>query len=107
MRMAGVYSAPPALGGFRYVGEARRKNFNNMVAGMGRLRDISEHVESDQLNVERNVKEVSDVNMEIFRASGAMFKQEHLRFINMVTATGSGGANGGGFKYTKGSWSDG
>ncbi len=73
------------------VGEARF-NFNRMVKGMARLKDISEHVLGDQLNIERYVKELTDFCREMFRASGSMFEQEHLRFINLFAATGGGGS---------------
>ncbi len=36
------------------------------------------------------------------RAAGAMFEQEHLRFLNVVPAVGSSGACGGILKYSKG-----
>ncbi len=58
---------------------------------MSRFNEISESVAGDQLNVEKYVKELPDVCAEIFRASGSMFEQEHLRSINMVAAVGSGG----------------
>ena len=90
--MAGV-GVPPGLGGFGEVGEAR-VNFHKMVKGMSRLKEISENATGDQLNVEKYVKELSDVRTEMFRATGCMFEQEHLRFINMITAVGSGGTGG-------------
>ena len=99
--MAGV-GVPPGLAGAALgeVGEART-NFNRMVKGMTRLKEISENVAGDQLQVEKYVKELSDVRTEMFRATGCMFEQEHLRFINMITAAGSGGAGGGSSKYPR------
>ena len=85
------------------MGEARA-NFNRMVKGMTRLKEISENVAGDQLNVEKYIKELSDVCTEMFRATGCMFEQEHLRFINMITAVGSGGTGGGGSKYPRSIW---
>ena len=93
--MAGV-GVPPGLGGFGEVGEARM-NFHKMVKGMSRLKEIVDNVEGDQLNTEKYVKELGAVCMEMFRATGAMFEQEHLRFINMFSATRSSGGGGGGF----------
>ena len=90
--MVGV-GVPPGLAGagFGEVGESRA-NFNRMVKGMTRLKDISENVAGDQLNVEKYVKELSDVRTEMCRATACMFEQEHLRLINMLTATGGGGS---------------
>ena len=42
-KMAGPVGGPPGLGGFGDVGEARL-NFNRMVKGMTRLKEISENV---------------------------------------------------------------
>ncbi len=46
-----------------------------MVRSMTRLRVISENVAGDQLNVEKYIKELSDVRTEMFRAAGSMFEQ--------------------------------
>ena len=75
-------------------------NFDKMVRGMAKLKEISENLLGNQLNTERYVKELTDVVREMFLASGSMFQQEHLRFINMFAAAGSGG-KGGGYKYGK------
>ena len=98
--MGGEVQGPPGLGGFGEVGEAKL-NFHKMVKGMSRMKEISENVAGDQLNVEKYVKELSDVCVEMFRATGAMFEQEHLRFINMFAATGGGGQGGGGHRFPK------
>ena len=37
---------------------------------------------------------------EMFKATGGMFEQEHLRFILMITASRSGGRSGGGLHKT-------
>ena len=51
---------------------------------------------------EKHIKELTDVVKEMFMASGSMFEQEHLRFINMFAATGGGGyGGGGGHKFPK------
>ncbi len=68
--------------------------------GMTRLKGISTHVAGEMLNVEKHVKEQSDVCREMFRAAGSMFEQ-HLRFIIMFAAAGGGGYGGGGHKFPK------
>ncbi len=72
--MAGV-GVPSGLAGagFGEVGEARA-NFNRMVKGRTRLKEVWEKVARDQLNVARYVKELSDV----CSATRCMFKQEHI-----------------------------
>ena len=97
--MAGV-GVPPGLGGFGKVGE-ENLNFHKMVKGMSRMKEISENIAGDRLNVERYAKELSDVFVEMFRAAGSMFEQEHLRFINMFAATGGGGHGGGSHRFPK------
>ncbi len=57
---------------------ASRANFNKMVKGMAKLKEISGNVARDQLNVERYVKELSDACTKMFRAPGCMFEPEHL-----------------------------
>ncbi len=76
-----------------------------MVRGMTRLSEISGNVARDQLNVGKYVTKLSDVCLEIFRAAGSMFEQEHLRLINIFAAAGGGGSGGGSHKFVKGSWS--
>jgi hypothetical protein len=36
----------------------------------------------------------------MFKATGAMFEQDHLRFISLITSSTSGGHSGGGFHQT-------
>ena len=81
------------------VGEARFC-YNKMAAGMARLHQIEQNVEHDAVNSEKHIKELSKVYWEMFRATGAMFEQEHLRFLSMFVAAGSGG-NGGGHRQPK------
>jgi hypothetical protein len=97
--MAGA-RVPPGVRDFGEVGKAKL-NFQKMVRGRSRMKKKSEDVSGDQLNVEKRVKELSDVRMEMFRATGAMFEQEHLRFINMFAATGGGGQGGSGYRFLK------
>ncbi len=87
------------MGGFGDVAEARLC-YNKMAAGMARLREIEQNVEHDAVNSEKYIKELSKVCWDMSRATGAMFEQEHLRFINMFTAAGGGG-NGGGYRHPK------
>ncbi len=58
---------------------------------MSRLKEIEENAEHDTINSEMYIKELSKVCWDMFRARGAMFDEEHLRFINMITAAGSNG----------------
>ncbi len=99
--MSGDAGVPPGLGGFGDVGEAR-KNFNTMVPGMGRLKEISENVEGDQLNLEKYVKELTYLCMEVFKPTGTILEQKHLRFINMFIAAVSGGISGRGLQAPQG-----
>ena len=94
-KMAGPVGGPPGLGGFGEVGEARM-NFNRMSQGMHRLKEISENVEADQLNIEKYVKELTDVVREMFMSTGSMFQQESLRVLSTLAVQGGGGygANG-------------
>ncbi len=93
--MRGGVGAPPGLihGGFGEIGEVRL-SFNKMVARLSRVKDISDNVEADNMNTEKNVKELGMVFVEVFKASGAMLQQERLGFIAMITAAGSIGASG-------------
>ncbi len=48
--------------------------------GMKRLKKIENNVEIDATNMEKYMKELSQACRDIFRATGAIFEQEHLRF---------------------------
>ncbi len=61
-------------------------NYDEMVKGMMHLKEIEDNVKQDTINSERYIKELSKVCWEILRATGAMFEQKHLRFINMYMA---------------------
>ncbi len=67
---------------------------------MERLTQIEKNAENDQLNIEKYVKELTSVSREMFNATGAMFEQERLRLISIITASRSGGPNGGGLHKT-------
>ena len=99
--MAGGVGVPPGLhqGGFGDVGHTR-DSFSRMSAGMERLPQIEESVENDQVNIKRYVKDFTSVCRDMFKATGAMFEQEHLCFISMIMASRSGGPNGGGYHKT-------
>ena len=102
--MRGGAPVPPGLGarGFGDVGQTCL-NFNKMVAGMNSLKEISDRVDGDHLNVDTYVKELTDLKTEMFRAVGAMFEQEHVRFVSMITAAGSKvGVSGSHPRYMKG-----
>ncbi len=49
-------------------------------------------MDSDELNMEKYVKELAIMTAELGRAAGRMFQQEHLRCIAMIIA--AGGASG-------------
>ncbi len=89
--MAGGAGVPPEIvGGFGDVGEA---NFyrSKMAEGVARPQEIEQNVGHDAVNSEKCIRELSKVCWDMCRATGAMFEQEHLRFINMFVAAGSGG----------------
>ncbi len=86
--MVGGVGVPPGLsdGGFGDVGEAAMC-FQSMAKTMRRLGEIRDNVEMDGIKVEKYVKELSAVTMDLTKACGRMFQQEHLRFIAMFSAT--------------------
>ncbi len=98
--MAGFGGGPPGFG-FGEVGEAKL-NSQGVAGAMTRLKAISENVAGDQLIIEKYVKELSDVCMDKFMATGSVFEQENLRFINMGAAAGGGGAGDGSHKFGPG-----
>jgi hypothetical protein len=59
-------------------------------------RQIDDNVEQDTISSEKYMKELSKVCWEMFRATGAMFEQEHLRFIFMYMAANVFGGCGPG-----------
>ena len=93
-------NGPPGFGGFGDIGQSVL-NYQEMVRGMKRLKDIETHVETDAIDVEKYAKELLKVFWDMFRATGATFEHYNLRFINMFTAAGSGG-NGGSHRFSKG-----
>ena len=89
---------------FGDVGQARQ-NFLRMSAGMHRLKEISDNVEADQLNVEKYVKELTDAVQEMFMSTGSMFVQEAMRMEAAISRSRTGGYGGGGDKWIqRGSW---
>ncbi len=72
---------------------------------MTRLTEIFQDLEGDQLNLEKCIKELTDLCSEMFQATGSIFEQEHFRFIKMVTSVGGGGAVGEASSTPRGSWS--
>ncbi len=77
-------------GGFCHVGEARAC-YDAMARVMKRLAEIRDNVEIDSINAGKYVKELTSTMIEMTKAPGRMFEQEHLRMINMVTAINPGG----------------
>ncbi len=69
-----------------------------MARVMKRLPEIWDNVEIDSINVEKYVTELTGTMIEMTKAAGRMFKQEHLRMINMATAINPGGLGGKGGK---------
>ncbi len=57
-----------------------------MAKVMKRLAEIMNNVEFDSINVERYVKELTNTTIDLMKATGGMFEQEHLKMINMVSA---------------------
>ncbi len=72
-----------------------------MVKGMKRFEGIENNVETDSINMEKYVKELSKVCWDMFRPTGAMFEQENLKFINMFAATVVNGSGGGATRHIK------
>ncbi len=95
LKMSGGLGVPPGLGaaGFGDVGQAR-VFCEAMVQGMMRLRDIDTNVEQDTVNSEKYINELLNVCWEMFWVLGAMFEQEHLRFVNMFVAARDGSGAG-------------
>ncbi len=62
-----------------------------------RLGEIWDNVEADSINVEKYVKELSAVTVDLTTAYGIMPEQEHLRFVAMFLSRniGGGGREGG------------
>ncbi len=54
-------------------------------------------MEADGTKVEKYVKGLSVVTMDLTMAGGRMFEQEHLRFTAMFSVTRTNGGRGGGF----------
>ncbi len=80
-------------GGFGGVGEAG-VCLQTMARLMRRLGEIRDHVKADGINVEKYVKELTVVTIDLVKACGMMFEQEPLRFIAMITAAGGTGSHG-------------
>ncbi len=98
--MSGI--SPLVLSGLGDVGQAA-VNYQGMVKGMWKLKDLEAHAEVDAINIERYLRDLSKVCWDMFRATGAMSEQEHLRLISMITAAGqNGGGKGGTHGYSKG-----
>ena len=53
--------------------------------------EIRANVKADSINVEKYVKELAAVTMDLTGPCGRMFEQEHLRSIAMFSATRTSG----------------
>ncbi len=86
--MSGGVGIPRGLaeGGFGDVGEANMCS-QRMARAMKRLGDIRDNVEGDSINMEKYLKELAVVSMDLTKACGRMFEQQHLRFTLMFAAT--------------------
>ncbi len=62
-----------------------------------RLTEIEDNVEADSINVKKYLKELAITMIDMTKATGRMFEQEHFRMINMVRAINPGGKGGTGF----------
>ncbi len=87
-------------GGFGHVGEAGAC-YAKMAQVLHRAGEIRDNVEVVSINVEKYVKEIATLMVDLTKASGRMFQQEHLRMVNMVSAINPGGSGGtGGNRFT-------
>ncbi len=72
--------------------------YNVIEGGVVTLGDRRDHVEAISMNIEKYFRELARASIEIPWAAGRMFEQEHLRFINLITAVNAGGSVGTGCK---------
>ena len=71
-----------------------------MARVLPRAGEAHDNVEADSINVEKYVKGIVALVIDLVKASGRMFEHQHLRMIKMVPAIkpgGSGGTGGNGF----------
>ncbi len=85
--ISGGVQGPPGLaevdgrvpsGGFGHVDEARAC-YDAMARVMKMLAEIRDSVEIDNIKVERYANELASTMIEMTKAAGRMFEQEHLR----------------------------
>jgi hypothetical protein len=98
--------SPPGLGGvpgvegFGHVVEAGAC-YRAMARVLLRAGELTDHVETDSINVKQYVKEIAALVADLAKATGRMFEQEPMRMIIMVTSIHLGGV-GGGSRFTTG-----
>ncbi len=63
---------------------------------MNNFGEIRDKIEADGINVEKCVKELAVVTMDLAKACGRMVEQEYLISATMFSATGNSGGGGGG-----------
>ena len=85
-------ASPPGLGTVGSTGLC----LHRLVDGISNLDRISTTVESDSINTEKYVKELSVTVRNMMVAIGIMFEQESVRTAAMITASGGGGGHRGG-----------
>jgi hypothetical protein len=65
---------------------------------MNRLGDLRGNVEAGSINVEKYLKELSVVTIDLTKARVIMFEQKQFRLIATFSATRTSGGGGGGFR---------
>ncbi len=96
LEMSSGVGVPPGLddGGFGDVGEAA-VCFQTMARTMRRLGEFRDNVEADSISVEKYLKELAEVTIDLNKACGRMCEHDNIRFIAMFSATRTCGAGGG------------
>ncbi len=75
--------------GFGHLGTARHC-YSQLARVYLRAGEVRHVVESDLVNMERNVKEIASLLADAAQATGKIFEEEHMRMINMVTSVHPG-----------------
>ena len=83
-------------------GACRTSHVNKLARTFLPAGEVRDQVEQSSIDVDKHVKELASLLVDAIQATGKMFKEEHLRMINMVTAINPGGSGGkGGNGFTK------
>ncbi len=87
-------------GGFGHVGESGAC-YAKMAQVLQRAGEVRDNVEVGSIIGEKCVKEIAIMMIDLTKASGRIFEQEHLRMISMVSAINPGGSGRtGGNRFT-------